>query len=105
MSACRRQVTPNDSASVISLRPPKRVLSSGGKRPRTAVDARRDGDDVNLVTTSASGELPNHPETCAAVEQASPETNVTLTPVKNQRASDHQPAPRRPRPNFLIFPW
>ncbi len=73
---------PNDGASVISLRPPKRVLSSGVSRPRTAVDARTDGDDVNLVTTSASGELPNHPETKAAVEQASPETNATLNPRK-----------------------
>ncbi len=53
-----------------------------GKRPRTAVDARTDGDDVKLVTTSASGELPNHPETKAAVEQASPETNATLNPRK-----------------------
>ena len=33
-----------------------------GKRPGTTAVARTDGDDVNLVTTSASGELPNHPE-------------------------------------------
>ncbi len=47
---------------MISLRPPKRVLEQRGPSPRTAVDARIDGDDVNLVTTSASGELQNHPE-------------------------------------------
>jgi hypothetical protein len=33
-----------------------------GTSLRTAVDARIDGGDVNLVTTSASGELQNHPE-------------------------------------------
>ena len=60
------------------------LISSSGSRSlfRTAVDARTDGDDVNLVTTSASGELPNHPETKAAVEQGSPETNATLNPRK-----------------------
>ena len=51
-----------DGSIMISLRPPKRVLSSGVRALDPQSNARIDGGDVNLVTTSASGELPNHPE-------------------------------------------
>ena len=54
-----------------------------GKRPGTTAVAGTDGDDVNLVTTSASGELPNHPE--ANGGRAYGETKPTiLNPSKNR---------------------
>jgi len=73
-----------------------------GKRPGTTAVARTDGDDVNLVTTSASGELPNHPEASGGREYGETKPTI-LNPVKN-RVSVSQPYPRPPRPNLFNIP-
>ena len=89
---------------MISLRPPKRVLEQRGTSLRTAVDARIDGGDVNLVTTSASGELQNHPEAQIKLPWVRRLQNfIPLTPQRTFRKLN--PTHGGSAQTFLIFPW
>jgi hypothetical protein len=60
--ACSRPLTNDRRLAHDQLASAETGAEQRGPSPRTAVDARIDGGDVNLVTTSASGELQNHPE-------------------------------------------
>jgi hypothetical protein len=88
---------------MISLRPPKRVLEQRGTSLRTAVDARIDGGDVNLVTTSASGELQNHPEAQIKLPWVRRLQNF-IPSTKPKNFPEAQPDPRRQRPNSFDIP-